>query len=152
MSLTSKTPPAHDGPCKVDLDVRIAGTGLTPRDLAERALVWADGLDEFADLLPLAREALATGRGEVAMDREHFDALSEVVVEFGHYAHMCGYYDDEDDEDRLIARVLISPESGRVSTWLLCTEPVTWTETHTIRRSWDDRVETRELRAMAHGG
>lgn len=150
MTQTTSTTPTHDGPCLVDLDIHIASTGLTPRKLAERALIWADGIDEFAELIPMAREALDAGRGKVKISRELFDALSEVVTEFGQYAALCGYYDDEDEEDRRIARCLIEPTFGRVNTWLLCECPVTWTETTTFCRYGEDRSETTTRQAGAH--
>jgi hypothetical protein len=146
----SSTEPTHEGPCHVNLDLGIGGTGLTPRDLAERAMLWTEGLDEFDDIRPLARMVLDSRRGDLEIDRTHFDALVEIITEFGEYAGTCGYDTDEDEEDRRIAQCLIRPESRQATTWVFCDRPVTWTETWPPRWSWETEPRIIERKAGAH--
>lgn len=156
MTQTTKTQPVHDGPCSIDLDLGIGGcrmedgSRLTTRVLADRAIEWADGLEDWADLLPVAREAL-DGQGQHDVTREQFDALSELLHDFANYVTVCGYASDGDfPDDALIGSVMQADELGHLHTWLYCDKPCEWTETNTFVRYGEDRSETVVHRAMAH--
>ena len=108
----------HPGPCHVGLGEFFApNREHTGRALLEAAYWWAEGLEEFADQIPLVEEVLAKSllvddpmspaTRAVEVTPEQQQAVTILLDEAGTYWDMCGYA-AEDDDDRWLGEVGLS--------------------------------------------
>ena len=109
---------SHPGPCRVGLDLLLGQTSEhTGRWALRRAIGWAEGLDEFDDILPLAQQVVtrpSDAKGMVEMSAEERHAIQDLVGEAVSYWETCGYGTDEDEEDRMLVQL---PLIGSTTCW-----------------------------------
>jgi len=152
----------HPGPCHVGLGQFFAPSHEhTGRTLLEAALGWAEGLEEFADLIPLVEEVLAKtlpakdpmnpASRAVEVTPEQQQAVTILLDEAGTYWDMCGYA-DEDDDDRWLGEMGLSasfisecgfydPEANKflVAEQRVVEEAARAAGLERDRRRWDER-------------